>query len=141
MIKIDFDPSPRVVSQFAWVAVAGLGLLAYLGLRWTVGFSWDHPVFLGAIALGVLQLVLFLIGVRVVSRILFVTLSIVFVPIGFIISHVLIAVIYYVVLTPIALVFRLTGRDVLGRRPDPAKTSYWHQRDGARSPASYFKLY
>jgi len=141
MIKIDFDPSPRVVGQFAWVGTIGMGLLAYLVLRWTVGFSWDHPVFLAAVGVGVLQLVLYLCGTAALSRLLFLTLSIVFIPIGFVISHVLIAVVYYLVLTPIALVFRLMGRDVIGKKLDRDAKSYWHERSGDRPASSYFKLY
>ena len=84
---------------------------------------------------------LFLAGVTFLSRALFVVLSVAFVPIGFVLSHVLLAVIYYLVLTPIALVLRLTGRDVIGKKLDPDAKSYWHERSGERPAKSYFKLY
>jgi hypothetical protein len=58
-----------------------------------------------------------------------------------VLSQVLMAVIFYLVFTPIGLCFRLAGRDAMGRKFDPKKTSYWHDRGPARSPASYFKLY
>lgn len=141
MIKLDLKPEERVVKQFAWFAVLGLPLLAWFVLRLVTTFEWAHPAFIAVAAVGVSQLGLYLVGVRVVSRALFLGLSILFVPIGFIISHVMLAAVYYLVLTPIALVFRVMGRDVLGRKLDPDAKSYWHVREGDRPPASYFKLY
>lgn len=141
MIKLDLKPEERIVRQFAWFAVIGLPLLAWFALRTFATFGWEDPVFLTVAAVGVSQLGLYLAGVRLLSRLLFVGLSILFVPIGFIISHVLLAAVYYLVLTPIALVFRLTGRDVLGKKLDRNAKTYWHERTGDQSPASYFKLY
>ena len=68
-------------------------------------------------------------------------LSVAFVPIGFILSHVLLAGVYYLVLTPIALFFRITGRDMIGKKLDKNAKSYWIERSGDRPAASYFKLY
>tara|TARA_R110002072_G_scaffold206029_1_gene363816 strand:- start:27204 stop:27629 length:426 start_codon:yes stop_codon:yes gene_type:complete len=141
MIKLDLKPAPHIIKQFAWFAVIGMGLLAFAVLKFTVGFSWDHPAFLICVGIGVLQLVLFLAGITVLSRVLFVALSVAFVPIGFVISHVLMAVVYYLVLTPIALVFRVMGRDVIGKKLDKDAKTYWHERSGDRPAASYFKLY
>jgi hypothetical protein len=141
MIKLDLKPAPHIIKQFAWFAVIGMGLLAYAALKFSVGFVWDHPVFLMCIGIGVLQLLLFQVGVPILSRTLFVVLSVAFIPIGFVLSHVLLAVIYYLVFTPIALVFRLIGRDVIGKKLDKNAKTYWHERSGDRPAASYFKLY
>jgi large-conductance mechanosensitive channel len=46
-----------------------------------------------------------------------------------IVSPVVMAVIFFVVFTPVALVMRLTGRDALARRYEPASPSYWKRRD------------
>jgi hypothetical protein len=45
-------------------------------------------------------------------------------PIGHVVGLALLGVVYYGVLTPLAIAFRLAGRDGLGRRPRPAD-SYW----------------
>ena len=141
MIKLDLKPAPHIIKQFAWFAVIGMGLLAYAALKLSVGFVWDHPVFLVCIGIGALQLLLFQVGLPVLSRGLFVVLSVAFVPIGFVLSHVLLAGVYYLVLTPIALVFRVMGRDVIGKKLDKDAKTYWHERSGDRPAASYFKLY
>lgn len=41
-------------------------------------------------------------------------------PIGFVVAQVLLALLYFLVLTPLALVLRLTGHDPLHRRPPGA---------------------
>ncbi|MBL9079292.1 MAG: hypothetical protein JNL08_17455 [Planctomycetes bacterium] len=141
MLKPNFRPDDRVLRQFAVFAIVGLPLLALLVLRLFGAFTWNHPAFLAAAGVGVVQAVTFFAGLRAPTTWLFVGLTVVALPIGFVLSHVLMALIYYGVMTPIGLVFRLMGRDVIGRRPDRARPSFWHDRGPARRPASYFKLY
>ena len=81
------------------------------------------------------------LGVPAVAKALFVVISLVAMPIGFVLSHVLMMIVYYLVLTPIALVMRATGRDMLGKKLEPQRETYWHVRDAERPKASYFKLY
>jgi hypothetical protein len=141
MIKLNLQPDRRVLAQFAWFALFGLPLVAGFVLRLAGAWSWTHPAFVAAIAAGAVQLVLFVALTDRVTKYLFVALSLVAMPIGFVLSHVLMMIVYYLVLTPIALVFRLMGRDVIGRRLEPQRTSYWHDRGTPRPKASYFKLY
>lgn len=141
MIALNLQPDRRVLAQFAWFALFGLPLVAWAILRLTGTFSWSHPAFLAAAGLGALQLLVFLFASPAPTRGLFVALSVIAMPIGFVLSHVLLMVVYYLVLTPIALVFRAIGRDVIGKQPDPNCKSYWHERKAVRPAASYFKLY
>jgi hypothetical protein len=141
MLKPNFRPEPRVLHQFAVFAVVGLPLLAGLLLRLFHAYSWTHPALLAAAAVGVLQLVLYQARVTAPSRWLYVTLTIVALPIGFVLSQVLMALIYYLVITPIGLVFRAIGRDAMGRKLDAKCASYWHDRGPARKPSTYFRLY
>lgn len=147
MIRLDLTPPPRKLLQFAWIAAIGFPLLAAFftrgDARWFAVWNWQwaHPVVLWLGGLGAAQLLLALAGVRQLTLALYVVMTLVAFPIGFVLSHVLMAVIYYLVITPFGVVFRLAGRDVLGRRPDPQRRSYWHDRGAPRSPASYFKLY
>jgi hypothetical protein len=46
-----------------------------------------------------------------------------------IVSPIVLAVLFFLVITPFALVMRLFKRDVLLLRPDASKTSYWVDRD------------
>ena len=54
---------------------------------------------------------------------------------GAINSRVLLTLVYYLVLTPIALLYRLTHRDPLGlKRADDSERSYWILRDHRFEP-------
>jgi len=46
-----------------------------------------------------------------------------------VVSPVALGIMFFLVLTPMALVMRLTGRDAMKRRFDPAATTYWLERD------------
>ncbi len=62
-------------------------------------------------------------------------------PIGFVLSHVILAVVYFGIFMPIGLLMRLLGRDPLQRRFEPQRSTYWRQRPPARPAASYLKQY
>ena len=49
---------------------------------------------------------------------------------GFIVSRIIMIVVYYLILTPIGLIMRLTGRDVLSRKQSKVE-SYWDTRPEA----------
>ena len=48
---------------------------------------------------------------------------------GMIVSPIVMGAIFFLVLTPVALVMRARGRDVLQRRFDPQRRSYWLERN------------
>jgi len=58
---------------------------------------------------------------------------------GFIVSHVILAVFFYAVITPIGLVARLAGKDFLGLKLDRGANSYWIARDREKpkTPTEY----
>ncbi len=62
-------------------------------------------------------------------------------PIGWTISHAIMAVLYYGLITPMALVMRLLGRDTMNRRFDPAIGSYWSHRPPPPPLERYFRQY
>ena len=64
-----------------------------------------------------------------------------FYPLGFVISHVVLAAIWYLLFTPLALLRRLIAGDPLARRRDPAAKTYWTDRDGPVESSRYFKQY
>ena len=62
-------------------------------------------------------------------------------PIGWTISHVLMAVIYFGMIMPIGALMKLTGHAPFEKRADPQARSYWLEREGTRPTESYFKQY
>ena len=58
-------------------------------------------------------------------------------PIGWTISRVIVTLLFYVVFTPFALLFRLLGRDAL-RLHSRTPTTYWIETKGGEPPESYY---
>jgi hypothetical protein len=62
-------------------------------------------------------------------------------PIGWLVSHALLAIIYYLVITPIGLVMRGLGKDPIQKRFDPTRKSYWVKREATRDRSRYFRQF
>jgi hypothetical protein len=59
-------------------------------------------------------------------------------PIGWVVSKVLLGAVFYLVLTPIAVLFRLIKRDALARRLNPDAKSHWIEREQTTDPKRYW---
>ena len=62
-------------------------------------------------------------------------------PVGWINSHLVLSLFYYLVLTPIGLIMRAFGRDLMHRRFDRDASTYWNERNPGSAPARYFKQF
>ncbi len=60
-------------------------------------------------------------------------------PIGWLVSRLLLGVLFYGMFTPLGLLFRLLGRDALARRARPDASSYWITKEGPNDARSYFR--
>jgi hypothetical protein len=145
LVEIDFHPSDRTLRQFGWIALAGFGLLAlcawhgWLVFRRGLG-DWREPVAFALAGLGVLS-ALFSLAFPRANAPLFIGLSVVAFPIGFVFSYVIMATLFYVVIAPVGLVLRVFGKDPMDRRFLPAAKSYWVTARPARPKADYFKQF
>ena len=119
MITIDRNPSARALRQFsgAWLVFFS----AFGAHQWLARGHERIGITLIAAAL-----VFGILGLMKPGAIrwLFVTWMTLAFPIGWLLSQIMLALMFYLVLTPIALIFRLTGRDVLQRKFDPTRKSY-----------------
>jgi hypothetical protein len=133
LIRLNPNPSRTQLATFgvAWVTVLG----ACGAVLWCKG----RPVAASGLwALAAAAPLLGLASARV-WRALYLGLSYATFPIGYVVSHVVLAAIYYLVLSPIGLLLRLSGHDPLARRFDPAADSYWKPHGAAPSAESYFR--
>ena len=126
-------PSTRVLRQFA-----GLWLVFFLGIAASRWWHGQHGPW--TVTLAVVALVIGLSGMAVpaVVRPIFTGWMIAAFPIGWTVSRIVLGIVFFVVVTPIALVFRLMGRDVLRRRR-PEAASYWREKPQAGSSADYLR--
>lgn len=141
MIKVDLKPPESQLRQFGWIALLGFPLMGIMLTRTITGaWQFDHPLFLTLAGVGVLTFVLAKISPKLILPI-YVGLMIIAAPIGLVVSFVVMSIIFYLMITPLGLLFRLFGRDPLHKAPDPKLESYWHVRKEQPAPSSYLKQY
>jgi hypothetical protein len=58
---------------------------------------------------------------------------------GFFVSRIILSIIFFGVITPIGLLMKLFGKDILDERIEKGKASYWHQRPDARRPKTSYE--
>jgi hypothetical protein len=131
---IPFHPSSRTLRQFAVLCLVVFPAIAcWRFLRH--GDVLGPCLFLAlAFTLGPLGLV----WPRLL-RPVFIGWMVVVFPIGWLVSHLVLAVLFYGLFTPLGLIFRLAGRDALARRRKPGQNSYWTPKPPARDVRSYFR--
>jgi hypothetical protein len=64
-----------------------------------------------------------------------------FLPLAWSVSTLLLVLVYYFVLTPIGLAMRLVGRDPMNRKFDREAASYWVKRDQGTESDRYFRQF
>jgi hypothetical protein len=133
---IPFRPPQKMLRQFAGLWLAFFGGWALW--QWRVQ---GHPT--AAIVLGVLALTVGPLGLARPEwlRPIYVAWMVVAFPIGWTVSQVLLAVLFYGLFTPIGLVFRLLGRDPLHRARRPERESYWSPKPVPASLRRYFQQF
>ena len=126
--------TPRQLRQFAWALVAASVLFVALRI-------WRQPsAGLGTLVAGALGFAMGIVGVAAPRRIkwLFSIAMTVTFPIGVVVSELMLAILYFGVITPMALVARLAGRDRL-RSIEHGAATYWITRRQRNDPARYFR--
>src|SRR5205823_3181256 len=93
------------------------------------------------LALGGAALGLGLLGLLAPARLrpVYVGLMVLTYPLNWLTSHLLLACLFYCVITPLGVFFRLIGRDVLTRRFRPDRDTYWAPKPRADDVRSYFR--
>jgi hypothetical protein len=130
------NPSATTLRQFSFI-----WLLFFLGMAGWQYWGRGRTELALAIAAGAVLIGLLGILKPAAIRWLFVGWMIAAFPIGWMVSQLMLAILFYGIFTPIALCFRLVGRDVL-RRKFPLQTdSYWTPKTQPTDVRRYFKQF
>jgi len=127
VIEINTDPTRRQLNQFGFI---WLGFFAAVGA--VARFKWQaHELSLG---LWIAAVVVPVLGWSVprVMRWVYLGMSYLAWPIGFVVSHVVLGLVYYAVMTPIGVVMRVLGYDPMARATRPEQP---------RGPGQYFRQF
>ncbi|MDQ3761972.1 MAG: SxtJ family membrane protein [Actinomycetota bacterium] len=136
MASINRHPSRKDLLVFGlllppFVAVLGVAVHHWTGSPVAAAIAWA--------AGGVFSLVY--LAVPAARRPLFVGWNRATFPIGWAVSHAVMAVVYFGVVTPTALIVRVLDRDPLDQRADPSAPSYWVPRERTSTEERYFRPY
>lgn len=113
---------------FAWIGWYVAGRTGNTTLGWAL--------FIGAVVVSLVGL-----AWPPLLRGLFVAWMALMFPIGWLMSYVILIIIYFGVITPVALLMRLVGFDPLKRRWDRQAKSYWEPHEPSPDKRRYFRQF
>jgi Saxitoxin biosynthesis operon protein SxtJ len=133
---IQFDPPRKMLRQFAglWLVIFGaMAIWEILG---------RGRIRLG-VTLAILALTIGPLGLLRPAwmRFIYVGWTVLAFPIGWTVSLIMLATMFFGLFAPIGLVFRLFGRDVLQRIRRPDVQSYWAPKPAPSDLRRYFKQF
>lgn len=137
LISVNLKPTENQLHSFGWITLVMLAVIALL-LHRLKGLAWQPVGWISAA--GLVVFILSLISTKLVKPV-YIGLQLVTFPIGLAVSLIIMAVFYYLVLTPVGLVSRLLGRDSLNRKFDKQAKTYWVRYKPPDSVGRYFKQF
>ncbi len=134
LIEINWSPNHKELRKFGIISLIASVLIALLlYVLKGLGIQWMAAIFF----IGLIIFVSSMISLKV-TRGIYLGLILVTMPIGLVVSFTLMAIFYFLLLTPLGLLFRLMGRDSLGRKFDSNTNSYWIARRPPENLDRYF---
>ena len=134
MIAIQWNPGRKQLRQFAGIWFPPFCALVGWSIARKTG-HW-HEVEIGWAIAGISSIAGLVFPPLI--RPIFVGLILLTYPIGWVVSHVLLGLIFYGIVTPIGIILRLIGHDPLQINA-PLGNSLWKSPTGKTDPASYLR--
>ena len=131
MFQINTNPSDRQLRQFGVICIFAFPLLAAI---WIAGTS---AIVVGLV-LGATLAILGLVAPKLLKPV-FIAVTVVTFPIGLIVGELILLMIWFGLFLPMAVVFRIIGRDVLKRRTSTDVDTFWVPRTPPRSVRKYYQ--
>lgn len=137
LVEVNWNPDSRTLRRFSWIAALACAAIAVvLHVRRDLDLRWCAWIVGAGAAVAASPFVSLRIT-RAVYRVLVgATL-----PIGLFVSLVLMGLVYYGLITPLGLFFRLAGRDALHRRFEPHARTYWLDHRPPAGAERYFQQF
>ncbi|MCX6904142.1 MAG: SxtJ family membrane protein [Verrucomicrobia bacterium] len=134
--ELPLHPSRKILRQFAGMWLVFFGCLAA-----HQGLVRNRPLL--GLGIGVAAVVVGGLGLfrPAAVRWVFVGWMVLVFPLGWLISQVLLLLLFFGLITPVALLFRLKGRDVLRRKPGGGLTTFWMNKEPPQDLRRYFRQY
>jgi hypothetical protein len=145
MIDLNLRPDSTALRQFGWIALVAFALLALAAWReWLIfalGLGDARPLVAGALLALAVLCGLFSAVWPKGNLPVYVGLTLIGFPIGFVLSYVILGTVFFLLIAPVALVFRVVGRDPMNRAFPGSAPSYWMDARPTRPASSYFRQF
>jgi hypothetical protein len=133
VFRINTNPGQRQLRQFGLLCVVLLPLIAWV---WGASGSIIQTTAMIGAGLGLLG-----IFAPKLLKPVFIGLVLVSFPIGLIVGELVLLMIFVGVFLPMALLFRIIGRDALQRRMSVQSETFWVPRNAPANVRRYFQQY
>ncbi|MCR9200753.1 MAG: hypothetical protein NXI04_19120 [Planctomycetaceae bacterium] len=132
-VTLNIQPTSRQLRQFAVLCFVAFPLLTWLWTRQAPATGWAAVVGGTVATAGWLQ--------PAVVRPLFVLLTLITFPIGLVVGELAMLLVFALAFVPLAVLFRIIGRDSLQRRATADEKSFWQPRPSTRKLKDYFRQF
>jgi hypothetical protein len=133
--KINWKPTNRDLTKFGVTLLIGFGVISVF-----LFFGRDEGTLAMSLCLAAAIICLFsVLAPATVKPLYFIWMGLAFI-IGAIMSRIIISIIFYAVISPVALFFKLKGRDVLFRKRKRVET-YWNDHPSITDKDYYTHLF
>lgn len=137
MIRINTNPSPKDLRLFGM-----LWFPLFCGVLGAV-LRFRFELLTASVVVWALAVPSLLLGLAVPTwvRPIFLGMSYLTFPIGWVVSQVVLVLVYSLVLTPFGIALRLFGHDPMRRALDEKLETYWEPRQSTTEIERYFRQY
>ena len=136
MIDINFHPTNKQLRIFGGTLAVFAFLVGGIVYHRSSSLAWSAGVTSIIFAIAAIGLLL-----PRFMRIIYVTWMVCVFPIGWTISHAVMAIVYYLLFTPIGFLRRTFFGDPLTRQLDRDAKTYWHELEPTDDKQSYFRQF
>ena len=137
LIEINKNPSKKELAWFGVLMAAFFGFIGFVAHHKFNAPTAAKVLWAAGVALPALYY-----AVAPIRRPMYLGWLYAALPIGWIVSHVLLGTIFYVLFTAVGLLMRLFGRDPMTRKLLPLTSSYWvEHRPCDAKPSRYFRQF
>lgn len=135
LARLNWHPTPSELRYFA-------NTLALLGIFFAIIFALTDKLLTGLVVAGICVVLAALIRIiPVAGRLIYVVWMIATFTLSLVVSPMAIALIYYLILTPMSLIARLSRKDDLHLKRQTGKPSYFEDADYDTSPDTFHRQF
>ena len=136
IVDINWNPSKKELKVFSLLLIVFFAVVAWLAYGKGASAETASLIAGGGAVVGIAGVLS-----PAFIRIVYVVWMAAVFPIGFVVSNVVLAVVFYGVVWPIGLLAKLTGRNALQLGFDREAKTYWNVRQPMKDPRCYFRQY